>query len=117
MNQCDGCRRGLRLEKSPYSLGEIHRGEGYDMQMCTRDRYVGDATGDANDIPSILELQLRESVSRTKRPIEEFDEQYQREAVQRVKKLLADTKQMVVQAEALVASLRSPYDYYAKNQK
>lgn len=72
---------------------------------------------DATGIVSITELQLRKSVATTKRPIEEFDEEYQREAIQRVKKLLADTKQMVVQAEALVASLRGPYDYYAKNQK
>ena len=33
MNQCDGCRRGLPIDNG------IHRGEGYDMIACTRDRY------------------------------------------------------------------------------
>lgn len=33
-NQCDGCNRGLPL------VDGIHRGEGYDMIGCTRERYA-----------------------------------------------------------------------------
>jgi len=34
LNQCDGCRRGLPVEDG------THRGEGYDLIVCTKDRYI-----------------------------------------------------------------------------
>lgn len=92
-----------------------------------------------SDIPSILEMQLRKSVELTRlrvcrachcsfgthapdcpvlpgRPtgvtIEQPDQDDESEALQRLKKLLAETREMVVRAEALVASLRAPKDCY-----
>jgi hypothetical protein len=71
-----------------------------------------------SDIPSILELQLRKSVELTRRPsegaIEKPDQGEQDDTLQRLKKLLAETREMVTRAEALVASMRSPRDYYAQ---
>lgn len=34
VNQCDGCRRGLPLDDDG-----VHRGRGFDMIGCTRERY------------------------------------------------------------------------------
>lgn len=33
-NQCDGCQRGLSLDEY-----NIHKGEGYDLMGCTKNRY------------------------------------------------------------------------------
>ena len=33
VNQCDGCRRGLPI------VDGLHKGEGYDMIACTKERY------------------------------------------------------------------------------
>lgn len=38
INQCDGCQRGLPLVDSKFG-GKIHKGKGYDMIVCTADRY------------------------------------------------------------------------------
>jgi len=40
-NQCDGCARGLPIDEHG-----IHRGEGYDVIVCTADRY---AHGDGHE--------------------------------------------------------------------
>lgn len=87
-------------------------------------------------IPSILEYQLRKSVELTdlrgaasarrippQLLIEKQNEEQEGDTtghscgkvddlLPRLKKLLADTKQMVVRAEALVAALKTPTDYY-----
>ena len=34
-NQCDGCARGMPIDEHG-----IHRGEGYDVIVCTADRYA-----------------------------------------------------------------------------
>lgn len=34
LNQCDGCSRGLPV------IDGVHRGKGYDMIACTKDRYL-----------------------------------------------------------------------------
>ena len=33
INMCDGCQRGLPIEKG------LHKGQGYDLTTCTADRY------------------------------------------------------------------------------
>lgn len=67
-----------------------------------------------SEIPSILFKQLQKSVELTKRPIEEPNEDQKDDSLDRLKTLLAQTKQMVAQAEALLASLRKPRDYYGQ---
>jgi len=39
-NQCDGCARGLPIDEHG-----IHRGEGYDVIVCTADRYTSAESG------------------------------------------------------------------------
>lgn len=77
---------------------------------------IGPGAPCGSDIPSILELQLRKSVELTaKVPVEDPDQDEYADALKRVKKLLADTREMVVRAENLVASLRAPKDCYKTN--
>ena len=78
---------------------------------CEKHDYL---TSCENCAPSILYHQLKKSVELTKRPIEEPDEDQQDDALDRLKKILADTKEMVAQAERLLASLRKPRDYYGQ---
>ncbi len=42
-NMCDGCQRGLPLVEVYIAKGvvsNIHKGAGYDMIGCTKDRYI-----------------------------------------------------------------------------
>ena len=39
-NQCDGCARGLPIDEHG-----IHRGDGYDVIVCTADRYTSAESG------------------------------------------------------------------------
>ena len=83
-----------------------------------------------SDIPSILEAQLKKSVEMTRRdldaqilgigtgrpvsplPVQEPDEDYEGEALKRLKELVAETRKLADRAEALVASMRSPANYH-----
>lgn len=71
-------------------------------------------TAPTAEVTDILELQLRESlrIIPPKRPVNQPGNAEEDDALERLKKLLADTKQMVRQAEALVASMRNPPDFY-----
>lgn len=77
-----------------------------------------------SDIPSILELQLRKSVELTARPTQESctirkvavnqpDQNDEADTLKRLKNLLAETREMVTRAEALVAAIRNPRDAYS----
>jgi hypothetical protein len=79
------------------------------MIGCTKDRY--------EEIPSILERQLKKSVEMTKRvtpsvTVEQPHQDNESNALDRLKKLVAETKEMVAQVEALAASMRCPQDCY-----
>jgi hypothetical protein len=104
--------------------GNIHMGAkkvdslGYDMIACTRDRYAAPVINEGSS-DDLLLRRLQKSVELTRRPgapftIEQPDEPEQGDALDRLKKLLAQTKEMVAQAEDLVASIRNPRDYYAQ---
>lgn len=77
-----------------------------------------------SDIPSMLEYRLRKSVELTARPtpesctirqvtVDQPDQNDEADTLQRLKNLLAETREMVTRAEALVASIRNPHDAYS----
>ena len=75
------------------------------------------------DIPSILELQLRKSVEMTQRPELPSERRAREEAetveavddaLPRLRALLADTKSLVARMDAIVASMKDPANHFRR---